>query len=620
MKYFYVLLLTIINTFFSSAQNSLLVNFGATNCGNNPPSFSLIKNPLSGNPEVLNTCALHTQLPDFYNVFIAYNPKDSKIYVADIRSEKTKIWRLDMGLPNTITCPNIINTQPDYEYDYVSNNFEFDNNGNLWSFSEYNQPAGTCKLDQFDVNTGKVLNTRILTFPAGLQPTAITSGDLCILPNGRMFATLGANPSRLYEIENYNASTPATAKFLTQLPQNCYGIAYLNGQLEITGFGENCYYFDYDISTNVLGTAKAFQNGQLPIDNSSITPSLGVTKELISANMVTETAYDLTYDIYVRNMGNVTLNNINVTEDLAKVFGAANISNVTASFLAGYNVANLRINPAFNGSTNTSLLTDNQKLPNNTSSNNDYYFKIRVSLLVRNLSPNKVYYNSAIGTASINNVLQSIVIIDSSNNGNLAMIDPNNNGNPNEVGENIPTPFSIYSMPVTFLSFDGTVLSDKRHRLKWTVATPTENAKEFIVQYSTNGSSWQYLNRIAVDDPQRGVFEYSYLPDSDGPRLYRLKQVDMDGAFIYSNTILLQSKGNYLIGIYPNPVKDVLYINSGSEESVTVRLLNMNGQLLQTKSIVSGSNFINTQSLANGLYLLKIQTKDNSRVFKFVKQ
>ena len=620
MKHFYAFIFIIAITFFAQAQNSLLINFGATNCGNNPPGFSLIKNPLSGSPEVLNTCALHTQLPDFYNVFIAYNPKDAKVYVADIRTNKTKIWRLDMGLPNTIVCPGVINTQPDYEYDYVSNNFEFDNNGNLWSFSEYNPSTGICKLDQFDVNTGNVLNSRALTFPAGLQPTAITSGDLCILPNGRMFVTLGANPSRLYEIENYNSTSPATGRFLKQLPQNCYGIAYLNGQLELTGFDSNCYYFDYDISTNTLGSAKPFQNGQLPIDNSSITPSLGVTKELVSANMVTETAYDLTYDIYVRNMGNVTLNNINVTEDMAKVYGAANISNVTASFIAGFNGANLLINPGFNGITNTSLLSVNQKLPNNTSSNNDYYFKIRVSLLVRNLSPDKIYYNSAIGTANINNASQSIVITDSSNNGNQTMIDPNNNGNPTEIGENIPTPFSIYSMPVTFLGFDGSVLSNRQHLLKWTVATPTVNAKSFIVQYSINGSVWHNLETLTISDPQQGAFEYSYLPNTNEPRLYRLKQIDLDGVFIYSNTILLQSTTNNLISIYPNPVSDILYINLGSEENASVQLLNSNGQVLQSKGILKGSSFIYTNNLNNGIYLLRVQTKNNSQIFKFVKQ
>ena len=256
-------------------------------------------------------------MPDIFAVFIAYNPKNNKIYVADIRSGiNTKIWVLDVGLPANISCPPVIDSMPDYAYSYVSNNFEFDNNGDLWSFSNYNDTTGQCNMDKFDVNTGTVINTRLVQFPAGNFPTAISSGDFTILPNGRMFATLGSFPSRLYEITNYSSTTTnATATFLDTLPQSCFGIAYLNGQLEITGtdFSGNCYYYKYNITTNVLDSAKSFQDGQLPIDNTSITPSLGVTKQLLNAVKINDNTADLTYEIYVKNLGNVALNNINVS-------------------------------------------------------------------------------------------------------------------------------------------------------------------------------------------------------------------------------------------------------------------------------------------------------------------
>ncbi len=128
----------------SAAQNSLLVNFGTNSCtGSGEPVFSFIKDPLSVSPSPLITCSLAGQLPDIFAVFIAYNPKNNKVYVADIRSGiETKIWVLDIGLPANISCPPVINTIPDYVYSYVSNNFEFDNNGDLWSFSNYNDTTG----------------------------------------------------------------------------------------------------------------------------------------------------------------------------------------------------------------------------------------------------------------------------------------------------------------------------------------------------------------------------------------------------------------------------------------------------------------------------------------------
>jgi hypothetical protein len=161
----------------SAALFSSLINFGSTGCTSTPPSFSIIRNPLTASPSVLTTCNMAAQLPDFFSVFIAYNPKDNQIYVADIRDGiNTKIWRMNMGLPGNIVCPTIP-TAPNYSYTYVSNNFEFDNNGDLWSFSNYNPTLGRCSIDKFDVNTGNVLSSKTLQFPSGNFPTAITSGD-----------------------------------------------------------------------------------------------------------------------------------------------------------------------------------------------------------------------------------------------------------------------------------------------------------------------------------------------------------------------------------------------------------------------------------------------------------
>ncbi len=153
-----VLLIIIFISNKSFSQNSLLVNFGSGSCtGYGEPAFSFIKDPLSASPSPLISCSLMGQLPDIFAVFIAYNPKNNKIYVADIRSGiDTKIWMLDMGLPANILCPAVIDSIPDYAYSYVSNNFEFDNNGDLWSFSNYNDSTGQCNMDKFDVSTGNV--------------------------------------------------------------------------------------------------------------------------------------------------------------------------------------------------------------------------------------------------------------------------------------------------------------------------------------------------------------------------------------------------------------------------------------------------------------------------------
>lgn len=598
----------------SNAQNSILVNFGTNSCnGSGAPSFSLIKDPFGNASSSLTTCNVGAQVPDIFAVFIAYNPKNNKLYLADIRTGFTKTWAMDIGLPENINCPQL-DSLPDNTYSYVSNNFEFDNNGDLWSFSDYNDTTGQCNIDQFDLNTGTVINTRIVQFPNGNFPTTISSGDLTILPNGRMFATLGSNPSRLYEITNYSsASSYAIATYLTTLPLNCFGIAYLNGQLEITGtdFSGTCYYYKYEISSNTLDSAVTFQDGQLPIDNTSISPSIGVAKQLTSAQKINATTAAITYNIYVKNLGNVALNNINVSDNLAAIYGAKNISNISLSFVPGNNDANLLLNSSYNGNTDTNMLAPNQNLVNQTSSNTDYFFQLQLSFTVTNLQ-DMIYENSAIGSATIGGQgsLSFINVADSSNNGPASAIDPNNDGNANEPGENTPTPFNFGTLPVKFISINAILINSSTAIINWKIAIPTTNSDYFTVENSTDGITWSNLANVPITNTNQGFYQYIHSNIPPGNLYYRVKETDIDGQVVYSTIAILRnnnSTGNFTI--YPNPANNIITIFTPTNVAAETKIYwyDLVGKLLATYTLTGNNVNINTSLFAPGTYLVKME-------------
>ncbi|MBL0357602.1 MAG: T9SS type A sorting domain-containing protein [Chitinophagaceae bacterium] len=614
----------------SIAQNSVLVNFGSNSCSGTSPAFSLIKSPLSATPSALTDCNMAAQLPSYYSVFIAYNPLNNKIYVADVRSGlETKIWLLNMGLPSTITCPASIPTAPTYSYSYVSNNFEFDNNGDLWSFSNYNATTGQCNMDRFDVNTGNVISSRVLQFPSGNFPTTIASGDLTILPNGRMFAVLGNGTCRLYEITNYSSTTGnASAAFLRTMPKDCFGIAYLNGLLEVTGmdFGTNCYYYDYNIATGTLGTEKSFQNGQAPIDKTSLTPQVGNTKKLVSATKSNSNTADLVYEAYIENMGNVILNNINLTDDLAAAFGgAANVSNVSVSVVPGSNGANLTLNPAYNGTTVTSMLNPGQNLPNRVQSNRNYFLKLQIRCRATNLSPNVTYLNSAIAKADIGagNLATIINVSDSSNNGDSTIVDPNKNGNAGDVGENVPTPFSFGALPVRFINVNASLQNNNAALLQWQVATPMENAANFEIEFSRDGRNWTKAGTLAINNANRGNWQFTHTDVPTGNLFYRIKQSDNDGTFAYSRVVLLKNKANtpgYVL--YPNPANNFIAVSAGYDATgkATIELYDATGRLLQSRTMLSSSEEISTAQYPGGTYLLRILNDGDAVTYKVIVQ
>lgn len=562
------------------------------------------------------------QLPDFFSVFVAYNPKDNKVYIADIRDGiNTKIWRLDMGLPGNIVCPTIP-TSPNYSYTYVSNNFEFDNNGDLWSFSVYNPTLGRCNIDKFDVNTGTVISSKVLQFPTGNFPTAITSGDLTILPNGRMFATLGSFPSRLYEILNYSsAGGTATAVFLQTLPQACYGIAYLNGELEVTGTDlfSSCYYYRYNIVTNTLSAAIPFQNNQLPIDNSSFTPSLGVTKRLIAATRINGNTADLAYELYARNLGNMILNNVNISDKLADVFGAGNISNVSVAFEPGGNPANLILNPSFNGTTQPDLLLPNQNLRNQTATNSDYFVKLRISLRVTNLNTTTTYLNTAIASGTIGSTTNGtrVLVSDSSNNGTELVVDPNNNGNATEFGENVPTPFNFGAIPVRFLGLQARRSNSQDAQVNWQVAIPTYQADYFEVEYSTTANRFTTLARVPITSSTQGQFQFLHRNVPDTRLYYRIRQVDVDGRYVYSPTAVVGPRnGPSNVMVFPNPASGWLQviIPGATARAFPVKLVDAAGRKLLQWTLAAGTHQLPIERLSAGQYWLEVQLPDQRSI------
>lgn len=623
---------TITNTAF--AQQSLLVNFGSNSCvpgSSNNPGFSIIKNPLTASPEVLNDCNLTTQLGNFFAVFVAYNPKNNKIYIADVKTfAGTKIWVLDIGLPVSIGCPVTIPAEPTYSYSYVSNNFEFDNNGDLWSLSNYDINTGTCNLDKFDVNTGVVINTRVLQFPTGNFPTNVTSGDITILPNGRMFVMLGNTPSQLYEVTNYVGASGATATYLASLPKDCFGMAFLNGKLEMAGqdFGSSCYYFDYDISSGVLGAEKVFQNGLSPIDDASFTPAIGCGKSLMNSAGVNSNTADLTYHIYVENLGNVILNNINIKEDLASTFGAGNVSNVSASFVPGYNAPNLTINPAYNGTTVTSMLNPGQNLPNNTSTNSDYRFKVQIKCRVTNLISGFKYRNYGIATGNIgsgNGPGQQVDVSDTSVNCGAYrdIVDPNNNGSPGDPGENNGTPYTFNGpLPVRFIGINATLKTKTVADLKWTIATPTINAASFEVQYSLDGITWQSAGELQITNANQSSYVFSHNNIPAAPKLfYRVKQTDKDGEFIYSRVVLLSNKadGNNFT-VFPNPASGYISVSIAYDRNTATRIemFDAVGRKLYSSNVTSSTSEINSAKFPDGTYLLRLHKGSEQSVQKVI--
>src|SRR5690606_37827061 len=75
------------------------------------------------------------------------------------------------------------------------------------------------------------------------------------------------------------------------------------------------------------------------------------------------------------------------------------------------------------------------------------------------------------------------------------------------------------------------------------------------------------------------------------------------------------------IGIYPNPTSDKLYITSKQSLDAEYTIYNNLGQIINKDSVyLNGQVEINTGSLTEGIYFIKITSGEQAKTFKLIKQ
>ena len=586
---------------------SILMNLGAPSCGSSSPEQQLFINTLSATPTLLQTC--NAGLP-YFNAALAYNPKDKKIYYSDYGTASTTyMYMLDYNFSGTIACP--VAGPPLYTYNYQINQFCFDEDGNNLTLYNYNGST-QASVKRIDFSTGNDIpgTDKLVDFPVGNAPNSLGTGDIVILPNGRVFATIGNSPSRLYELVNIDGAGNATAVYLVTIPRKCFSIGYVDGNLVIGGSdGSGCYYYSWDINSNNLGAAVVFPLGKTTIDMTHINVGAGVSQELIGATPVNATTVDIIYQLHLKNKGNCDLANVQLQSRLTDIFGSGNVSNVLINFSG--NPAGLTLNPTYDGVTDINLLLPGQILPNFPAAQDSLSITIR--LRASNLVLNQLYLSSVIASGQTGAGANLLTVTDSSNNGAFAKIDPDLNGVSDDVGEGIPTPFILnVALPAGEWRFGGS-LQENTARLQWHTGEPAA-MHAFVLQRSTDGVRFNNISTIAAVDSAGDYFTTDAVSNIPAPLLYyRLQLLNKDGSVSYSNIVTIRfNKEKNRLTMLPNPFTDYvkLTINAPGQTMLRITIYDGTGRVVKTQQndLYAGLNYImvgGLQSLSKGIYTLQ---------------
>ncbi len=169
-------------------------------------------------------------------------------------------------------------------------------------------------------------------------------------------------------------------------------------------------------------------------------------------------------------------------------------------------------------------------------------------------------------------------------------------------------------LPVELITFEGR-MEDGATFLNWETASEINN-DYFEVEHSTDGRTFTMLDMVQGNGTTSSVSKYEFLdknPAVNG-NYYRLKQVDFDGAFEYSNIVYVENKKNETPGIiYPNPAyNEVTYEGAAA----TLSLYDVYGRQVMQLATDLEKTTLDISQLEVGVYLIEIATSSNETVIK----
>ncbi len=189
------------------------------------------------------------------------------------------------------------------------------------------------------------------------------------------------------------------------------------------------------------------------------------------------------------------------------------------------------------------------------------------------------------------------------------------------------------ALPVEIVYFN--VSEDKEEvTLNWKTATETNNS-HFLIQRRSPDGDFKNIGKKRGFGTSYEPKTYTFQDDmaSSGTYYYRLKQVDHDGSFEYSEIKALQVKSSIqnlqlaIVKVYPNPILNQISLKlkgvKGQTGRLQIRSLAGNVKMQKQFSLVDGGNQLNWSGLGNlssGIYLLTLEADQSIVTKRIIKQ
>jgi hypothetical protein len=183
-------------------------------------------------------------------------------------------------------------------------------------------------------------------------------------------------------------------------------------------------------------------------------------------------------------------------------------------------------------------------------------------------------------------------------------------------------------LPIKFGEFSAANKSDNTV-LSW-VTYSEQDAAYFEIEKSIDGfaSNKTIVGKVAAAGNSSIKKQYSFSEkiNSSPLNFYRIKMVDQNGSFVYSEILSVKGSKNVFVLVRSNPFTDniTLTIQSKAKDNAAILVTDLSGRKVATASakLVQGVNTLsinNLQNLSKGIYILQLSALSEIYKFKLLK-
>ncbi|MEL6134686.1 MAG: T9SS type A sorting domain-containing protein, partial [Bacteroidota bacterium] len=185
------------------------------------------------------------------------------------------------------------------------------------------------------------------------------------------------------------------------------------------------------------------------------------------------------------------------------------------------------------------------------------------------------------------------------------------------------TPLLPTTFPVELLDFTAYQTGEATVQLDWATAQE-ENSAVFQIERSVDGAVFTNIGEVAAAGNSQVTLDYTFLdfPVPTATLLYRLRQVDIDGSFTYSDKVEVVISNGFQasLDLFHNPTTDLLNVRAlvAPERKFDLYVLDVQGKILiqqNTIDFVNTSIEVDVSQLAVGQYMIQLVEDGTDEIF-----